>query len=269
MLLRSAEVVFFFVLTTVLNAGNPLYSRLGAGEAGMAYACVASTGHWCSFHNQAALPYNKSFSIGTSFESRFMMTEMSSKSITCILPGRPAPLGLMMIHYGNSQYSLIMGGLGSGVVLTQGLSLGVQVDVISEHCAGNYEDLVHVTFETGILGQISPEVTFGFHIFNPLAQLNGLPSSIRTGITWSPDKSLSASLETVKISGLFLSFRGGISWQLPKSLVLRAGYSSVPSSFAFGAGFASAGLSIDMGFMLNSKTGVTPSVSLLWRQVRK
>jgi len=269
MLLRSAEVVFFFMLTTTLNAGDPLYSRLGAGEAGKAYACVAQKGHWCSFHNQAALAYNKSFSIGTSFESRFMMAEMSSKSITCILPGRPAPLGLMMMHYGNNQYSVIMGGIGSGIVLTQGLSLGVQVDVITEQCAGHYEDLTHVTFETGILGQFSPEMTFGFHIFNPLAQVNGLPSSIRTGIAWSPDESLCASLEAVKTSGLFLSFRGGISWQLSGYFVLRAGYSSEPSSFAFGAGLASAGFSVDMGFMLNSNTGVTPSVSLLWRPVRK
>lgn len=269
MLLRSAEVVLFIMLTTALYAGDPLYSRLGAGEAGMAYACVASTGHWCSFHNQAALAYNRSFSLGTSFESRFMMTEMSSKSITCILPGRPAPLGLMMIHYGNRQYSVIMGGIGSGIVLTQGLSLGVQVDIINEHCAGHYEDLTHITFETGILGQISPEVTFGFHLFNPLTQVNGLPSSIRTGIAWSPDESLSASLEAVKTSGLFISFRGGISWQLSGSFVLRAGYSSEPSSFAFGAGLASAVLSVDMGFMLNNQTGVTPSVSLLWRPARK
>jgi len=269
MLLRVVEVVVFLFFSLSLYAGDPVYSRFGAGETAKAYACVASKGHWCSFHNQAALAYSNAFSVGTSLESRFMMAEMSSKVLTCIIPGRPAPLGLMVMHYGNDQYAIITGGLGSALILTEGLSLGVQVDVINEHCAGAYRDLTHVTFEVGMLGQPLPDLTFGFHLFNPMAQANGLPSSIRTGLSWSSDESLALSLEAVKTTGESLSLHTGISWRLQQCLVLRAGYRSMPSSFAFGAGYDSEGFSIDAGFMINNKTGITPSVSLLWKHKKR
>lgn len=230
----------------------------------MSYACVASTGHWCSFHNQAALPYNSSFSLGTSVESRYMMSAMSLKSITCVIPGRPAPLGLMVSHYGNNQYSVIAGGVSSAVIITEGLSLGVQADIISEHGAGDYRDVTHVTFEGGMLGRLSPSLTAGFHIFNPLSELNDLPSAVRAGLSWQPDDSFTMALEAMKTTSEPLSLHAGLAWHMPRVLILRAGYSSGPSSFSFGVGFFSGTINVDTGFAVNSYTGITPSLSLLW-----
>jgi hypothetical protein len=269
MLLRIAEVVFFFSISATLHAGDPFYSRFSAGEAGMAYACVSSPGHWNAFHNQAVLPYCNNFSIGSSVEARYMMMEMSSKAITCIIPGKSAPLGLMLTHYGNRQYSVITGGIGSAVILTTGLSLGVQVDFISEHCAGMYADMTYVTFEAGILAKISSHLTFGLHVFNPLAGINSLPSSLSIGLSWEPDKNFIIALDAVKLSDEAVSLRSGVKWILPKGITLCTGYGTYPSSFAFGTGFSSGRLSIDTGFIMNTDTGVTPSVSFLWKFPRK
>ncbi len=258
-------MVLFLLLSSIVRAGDPVFSRFGAGEAAMAYSCVASTDRWSVFHNQASMTFCNSFTAGISVESRFMMTEMSTRALGIVIPGRHAPLGIISTWYGNDQYSVITGGLGSAVKITDGLSLGVQADIISEHCAGQYRDFTHLTFETGLLARISPEVTFGVHLFNPLRQLNNLQSSMQTGISWSPDKNLLFAAEAVMSSNEALSLHTGLSWSVPGAVVLRAGYSTSPSCFAFGAGFSLAAVSLDTGFLVNNSTGVTPSVSLLWK----
>jgi hypothetical protein len=261
-------MVLLFV-SSVIYAGDPVFSRFGAGEAAMAYSCVASQDRWSAFHNQASLAYCSSFSLATSLESRFMMTEMSTKALSVIIPGKHAPLGIIATHYGNGQYALITGGLASAVILTDGLSMGVQADIITEHCAGRYKDLSHVTFETGVLARVSHEVLLGVHLFNPLSRFNTLQSSLRTGISWSPDKNILLALEAVKSSGEPLSFHSGFSWNMPGAIILRAGYSTSPSCFAFGAGFSSGIISVDTGFIINTETGVTPSISFLWKPEKK
>jgi len=258
-------MVLFLLLSSVVRAGDPVFSRFGAGEAAMAYSCVASTDQWSVFHNQASMTFCSSFTAGISVESRFMMTEMSTHALGVVLPGRHAPLGIISTWYGNDQYSVITGGLGSAVKLTEGLSLGVQADIISEHCAGRYRDLTHLTFEAGILAQISPAVMFGVHLFNPLARLNDLQSSMQSGISWLPDKNLLFAFEAVKSSGEALSLHTGLSWKVPGAVTLQTGYSTSPSCFAFGAGFSFGALSVNTGFLINNATGVTPSVSLLWK----
>ena len=265
MLLKSVEAIVLLLLSSVIYAGDPLFSRFGAGEAAMAYSCVASTECWSPFHNQASLAYNNTFAAGVSFESRFLMQDMSTRTIALVIPGRPAPLGIISSWYGNSQYSVISAGLGSAVILTDGLSLGVQADIITEHSAGRYKDLVHVTFETGVLARITPNLMFGAHVFNPLSGLNSLQSSLQSGITWTPDRSLRLAVEAVKSTDEPLSLHTGMAWIIPKAVTLRAGYSSAPSSFAFGIGFTTGRVTADTGFVYNTETGMTPSVSLLWR----
>jgi hypothetical protein len=269
MLFRSAEVIILLFLSSVMHAGDPVFCRFGAGEAAMAYSCVASTDQWSAFHNQASMAYCSSFSLGVALETRYMMKEMSTRALTAIIPGKPAPLGIIMTYYGNGQYGILTGGVGSAIILTDGLSLGVQTDIISEHCAGEYKDITYITFETGLLARVSPVVSVGMHLFNPVAQFNNLPSSIRTGISWSPDKNLSLAFEALKTSGEALSIHTGISWSLPATVILRAGYSTCPSCFAFGTGFSVGRLSIDSGFLINNETGVTPSVSFLWKSGKK
>jgi|WetSurMetagenome_2_1015567.scaffolds.fasta_scaffold01533_7 hypothetical protein len=269
MLSRSVEVVFLLLLSSVLYAGDPVFSRFGAGEAAMAYSCVALKDQWSVFHNQASMAFCNSFTAGFSVESRFMMTDMSTRALGVIIPGKHAPLGVITTWYGNSQYSVITGGLGSAVMLTERLSMGVQADIITERCAGRYRDLTHVTFETGLLAQLSPQVMFGVHLFNPLTRFNNLQASMQSGMTWSPDNNLLFAIEAVKSSNEPLSLHTGISWDVSGAVILRAGYSTSPSHFAFGAGFSFNAISVDTGFLINNITGVTPSVSFMWKQGKR
>lgn len=180
------------------------------------------------------------------------------------MAGKAVPLGLIITHYGNGDYYRIFTGMGSAVTLTKDVSLGVQVDYIMEKSAGDYRDVSHLTFEAGMTIVLSSSLTFGLHLFNPLTPVNTLPSSINAGIEWKHTEDLSVVFEASKVTDEPLSVQGGISWNVLNRLTLRTGYMSSPSSFSFGLGYIYGSLQTDAGFMANSLTGITSSVSFIW-----
>ncbi len=264
MLRWNAVLLLLFFNVAGLRAGEPLFVPHGADAMGMAFAVTASPGHWNCFHNQALLTAAPSTGFSFALENRFMMPALSSKAVSAVFALEPAPLGLVATHYGNGDYYRLFTGVGSAVKITDAVALGVQVDYISEHGIGEYRDVSHVTFETGVTCLISPALTVGVHLFNPLAPLNTLPSSIEAGLSWRQSDGLFLTLTGYKVSNEPLSVQCGISWDVLKRLTLRTGYMSSPSAFAFGIGFRTGRLQADAGFLLNSVTGVTSSVSITW-----
>lgn len=254
----------FFMAAAGLYAGEPLFVPHGADAMGMAFAVTAAPGHWNCFNNQALLTAAPATSFSAAIENRFMMSALSSKAVSAVIAIKQAPLGVIATHYGNGEYYRLFTGLGSAVKITDGIALGVQVDYIAEHGIGEYRDVSHVTFETGLTCLLSSSLTLGLHLFNPLSPLNTLPSSMEAGLQWSKTDDLLLAVGSSKVSDEPLSVQCGLSWNIPDRLVLRAGYMSSPSAFAFGIGFLTGSLQADAGFLINSMTGVTSSVSIIW-----
>ena len=264
MLRWNAVLLLSFIAAALLRAGEPVYVPHGAAEMGVSFASSATPGHWSCFHNQALLTSRTGISAGIALGTRFMMTPLSSKAVSAILAGKTVPLGLIITHYGNGDYYRIFTGIGSAVTLTKGVSLGVQIDYITERSIGDYRDVSHLTFETGMTVLLTSSLTLGLHVFNPLASVNTLPSSINAGIEWRQTEDLFVVIETGKVTGEPLSVQGGISWNVLEKLTLRTGYMSSPSCFSFGMGYTFGSLQTDAGFLINSLTGVTSSVSFIW-----
>lgn len=265
MMLRwNAVLLLLFFNVSVLRAGEPLFVPHGASSMGMAFAVTATPGHWNCFHNQALLMSVPASGFSASLENRFMMAALSSKAVSAVFAIKPAPLCLVATHYGNADYFRIFTGLGSAVNISDGISLGVQVDYITERGAGEYRDVSHLTFETGMICLLSPALTVGVHLFNPVSPLNNLPSSIDAGLHWKQSDNIFLTLAGSKVSSEPISINCGIGWNMLDRMVLRSGYMSSPSSFAFGIGFRSDRLEADAGFLLNGVTGMTSSVSVTW-----
>lgn len=265
-MLRFTAVVLLLVEAAAgLNAGEPLYVPHGAGELGMAFSSSAFPGHWSCFHNQALLVKQSATSVACALETRYMLPSLSSKAISLTVAGNTAPLGIIMTHYGNGDYYRIFSGVGSAVKITDGLALGIQIDYLTERSIGDYRDLSHITFEVGAIMDITSGITVGLHILNPLASLNSMPSSVNAGVAWHHSDDLCFAAELSKVTDEPLSFHGGISWRVMDKLVLRSGYISSPSAFALGTGFIAGRIQIDAGFLIYSVTGITSSVSFIWK----
>jgi hypothetical protein len=264
MLRITAVVLLLMMLTAGIHAGEPLYVPHGAGEMGLAFATSALPGHWSCFHNQALLTQQDRTSVSAAMETRFMLPAFSSKAVSAVVSTAAAPLGFIITHYGNGDYQRIFSGISSAVTISPGFALGIQVNYITERGAGDYRDVSHVTFETGVTAVITSDLTIGLHLQNPVPSLNSLASSINAALAWKQSDAFSLSAEFSKVTGEPLSIQSGIHWNIMNRLVLRSGYMSSPSAFAFGAGYKSGSLQTDAGCLINSITGITSSVSFTW-----
>lgn len=267
--LLKISVSFLLILSSLTaSGGDPYRPSAGAGEAGTEYVCIMKNGFWSSFHNQATLAYNNSFTFGFNYENRFNIRELGTRSLGIIIPAGKASLGAVYSHFGYADFKRDMTGLACGMKLSEKISAGLQIDYLSERTSGEYEVNQSVTCEIGLLAAPSEKTRIGIHIFNPVPnslRKTFLPTSLRIGAGTYLNKSLFAGVESEMSSGSKLILKTGIEYEVAKKLWLRGGYSSDNNSFSFGLGWLVKMVQMDIGFISHEKLGVTSSVSLIFK----
>ena len=263
----SVSVILSFLHLTV-SGGIPYGISAGAGEAGMGYVCVMKKGFWSSFHNQASLAFNNSYSFGFNYENRFGIKELGTRAIGLLIPAGKASVGAAYSHFGYSDFKREIAGLACGMKLSDKISAGVQVDYFSERTSGEYSNRQSVTFETGLIVSPSENIRIGIHLFNPVPnsiRKTYLPTTLRIGAGTDLSKALFAGIEAEMVSGSKLIIKTGFEYEAAKSLWLRAGFSTCNNSFCFGSGYQSKFVMIDLGFTTHERLGVTSSVSMIFK----
>jgi hypothetical protein len=262
----SVSIVFIF-LTVSAYGGNPYRVPDGAGETGMGSVCIMRKGFWPSFRNQASLAYNTSLSIGISYENRFGINELGTKTAGLTIPVGKTSLGLVYSHFGYSDFRREMGGIACGMSLSDNIAAGIQIDYFSEKTYGEYDNYQAITYETGILFMPSDKISIGVHLFNPVpnsVRKSFLPVSLRAGAGIDLSKVLFAGVEAEMSSGEKLAIRTGFEYEAVKKLWLRGGFSSENTSFTMGLGYQIKSLKLDLGFASHERLGITSSVSIVY-----
>ena len=220
-------LLLFFCLTA--SGGNPYHPSAGAGEAGKAYVCVMKQGFWSSFHNQALLSYNKSFSIGSNYENRFSIAELGTRSAGLIIPAGKASMGVVYSHFGYTDFKRDMTGLACGMKLSEKISAGLQIDYYSERTIGEYNKYQSVTCEAGLLVSPTDKTMIGIHIFNPVPnslRKTFLPTTLRIGAGTHLNKLLFAGVEAEMGTDSNLNIRTGLEYEVAEKLWLRSGFNT-------------------------------------------
>ena len=263
----SVSVLFvFFSLTS--TAGDPYRPSAGAGEAGTGYVCIMKNGFWSSFHNQAALAYNNSFSLGFNYENRFSINELGTRTAGFIIPAGKASLGAVYTHFGYTDFKRDMTGLACGMKISEIISVGIQVDYFSERTSGDYNNNQSVTCEAGLMLNPSENISVGLHVFNPVPasiRKTYMPATLRIGAGTYLNKVLFAGVETEMSKGSKLILRTGFEYEPAKKLMLRGGFSTDNNSFSFGLGYLVNIVQMDIAFATHENLGVTSSVSLIFK----
>ena len=267
--LLKIPVSFLLLFSSLTaSAGDPYRPSAGAGEAGTGYVCVMKNGFWSSFHNQATLASNNSFSCGFNYENRFSISELGTRSAGLIIPAGKASLAVIYSHFGYSNFKRDMTGLACGIKLSGKISAGVQVDYFSERATGEYNNNQSVTCEAGVLLTPSASTTIGIHIFNAVPnslRKTFLPSTLRVGAGTFLNNSLFAGVELEMSTLSKLIFKTGFEYEAVKKLWLRGGYCSDNNAFSFGIGYLIKLVQMDIGFVTHETLGITSSVSLIFK----
>jgi hypothetical protein len=267
--LLKISVSAFLLFSFISASGGDIYRpSAGAGEAGLGYVCVMKNGFWSSFHNQALLAFNKSFSFGFNYENRFSIKELGTRSVGMTIPAGKASIGTVYTNFGYTDFKREMTGLACGMKLSDKISAGVQIDYFSEKTAGEYSNNKFVTCETGLLVTPSENIRIGIHLFNPVpnsVRKTYLPTILRAGAGTYLNQLLFAGVEVEMSTGKKLVIKTGFEYETVKNLRFRGGFSTNNNSFSFGLGYLTKIAQIDIGFITHEKLGVTSSVSLIFK----
>lgn len=248
-------------------AGDPFRLMAGARQTGMANIYAMNNDLWSSFHNQAGLALNKSFSFGFNYENRFSIKELGTRTVGATIPAGSVSLGAVYSHFGYIDFRRQMIGLACGMPLTDNIAAGVQLDYFSERTIGEYNNYQMITCEAGIVVTASENIKIGMHVFNPVPnslRKSDMPTGIRIGAGINLRKGVLAGVETEMSTGHKLVIRTGFEYEAAKKFLVRAGFSTQNSSFCFGVGYKAGPAMIDFGFSTHDRLGITSSVSVIF-----
>jgi hypothetical protein len=266
----TPTVVFCFIAVNSFSSETSL--QTGSRSAGMCRSSVSLTDFWSICNNQAGLALQTKPMIGLYYESRFMMTELSSKFIAGIMPSRFGVFGLNYYNFGYELYNRQKIGLAYARSFGKTIRIGVQLDYLITSIGNNYGSKNNLTFELGIQSDISENITIGAWVFNPLvAKISDynderIPAILRMGITWKISPDLLTTVEAGIASNEHpVILRAGIEYSIKDKYYFRSGFSTGEEIFSFGLGIVFKRISFDLSSIMHEKMGFSPQSSLIFR----
>lgn len=263
-------VLIFLIINFELKAAGDIFP-LGARSAGMGRVSVAMTGFWGIQNNQAGMALIDKYSVGVYYESRFGLTELSTKSVAIIAPLNFGVLGLSFNHFGSSNYNEMKIGFAYARSFTKYFRIGIQLDYLSTKIGDNYGQKNNISFEIGIQSDITEQITIGAYAYNPimvkLADYNQekIASVFRLGVAYNFDTWLVASLEAEKSSNINpILIRLGLEYNLNSKFFFRAGIASRYEIFTFGFGMKFKFFKFDIAASMHESLGFSPQSSIIF-----
>ena len=149
------------------------------------------------------------------------------------------------------------------------MTAGIQIDYFQTSITGVYGRAHQVTFEAGLLLQISENCRAAAHVFNPVRQGVGqdeekIPTLFRLGAGYLISESLLLCIEAEKDLERPLTPKAAMEYELVPLLFLRTGVSLNPLQHSFGVGYTWKDLQVDAAFSFHPLLGSVPNFSLTY-----
>jgi hypothetical protein len=255
-------------------AAQKLSTNLGSASSGMGGTGVASDDLWGAANNQASLGFNQEWGAGFYYENRYLSKALSLNALTLVMPLGKGSFATNISYFGYSQYNEKKIGFAYGMPLSKRLAFGVQLDYLHTAIGEQYGGIGLVTFEAGLLYEISSKVKLGAHVFNPVqAKLNDynderLPMLLKMGLNWTLSEDFMAAVEVQSDIDHDLVFRVGLQYAIGETLYTRIGMSNNPNTFTFGVGLKMEDFTLDFSSSMHQVLGYSPQIGLHY-QIKK
>ena len=234
---------------------------MGMGGSGLTFKDIQSI--WT---NQAGLAYTEDWSAAVFGQQHFLLSEIQSAGAAAAIATGSGTFGFSANYLGLDAYREQKIGLAYGRQLTDGLALGAQFLLLNTNIE-NYGSRSLFTFEAGVLADLLPQVSIGFHIFSPIRVewLEGdrVPTIFSLGVGYHPSGKLLITAEVEKDIEYDARFRAGVEYRIIEQLQLRTGIATKPTNIHFGLGFRLAEkLQLDAAVRYHQVLGYTPGVGI-------
>lgn len=239
----------------------------------IANTSVADTKNWMAFENPAMLGYVDRAEIGTQFENRYLISQLSTKSVQVGIPSKLLNAGLSFSHFGYSLYQEMMVGMGFARNFSDKFALGLQFNYYTAFFAASNSYRGAFLPQIGLSTKLSPNFSLGFHSFNPF-QTNlktefttkRLPSvfSMGTEYFFSPELAWRTQIDK-EVSSNY-RFATGFEYQMIEQLSVKMGaYGSDYLIPCLGFGFNSRSVVISLNCELHPLLGLNTLAAIKYR----
>ncbi|MFZ4399085.1 MAG: hypothetical protein ACOYO1_03535 [Bacteroidales bacterium] len=262
-------IILLFIFLLNSYAGNE-NTTIGGRSAGMGGASVTLSDFWAVNNNQAGIADFKNMKAGFYFENRFLVKELSYKTVAFILPTKSGVFGLNYHHFGYTAYNEQKIGLAYAKSLGKNFSAGLQLDYLGTSLGDNYGSKNAFTFELGVMAKLSHNVTLAAHVFNPVnAKFNDynnekIPSVFKLGINYTFSEKLIIAIESEKNINFDPIFKAGFEYKLLEIAYVRLGISNNPVINTFGFGIVYHQFTIDFASSIHQALGYSPQFSFIY-----
>lgn len=268
---KSLLLIISLVISFNARADGGVFP-IGSRQAGMGRASVSLTDFWSCQNNQAGIALIDKTGAGIYYESRFSISQLSTKTVAVVVPTNIGVLGATFNHFGYELYSDMKVGIVYARSFGQYFRIGLQLDYLLTTIGDNYGTKSNITFELGIQSDVTKSLTIGAWVYNPvqvkLSDYNNekIPAIFRLGIGWHVNENFLVTVEAEKNTNIApIVFRGGLEYGFNNKFYIRGGFSTWQEIFSMGFGLNIKFLRFDISAVMHQSLGFSPQVSLIFQ----
>lgn len=248
---------------------------MGARSMSMANASVALSDVWAYHNNPGALGDVDEFSVGVSYENRFLLKELQSQGFAAVVPLKTGVLSVGGQTYGFTDFRTYRVGMGYSMKLSERFFAGVQMNYQGLQLSEGYGRADALSGEAGVYAKITDQLTLGASVNNiGRAKLSDFQDDrfstvMRLGTSYHFSKRVMIALEVEKDLEYNPRLKAGIEYELVKQLKFRGGVATGPTELTFGMGYQFREFEIGCGTSYHQLLGWSPHFSLIFQRDKK
>ena len=271
MKLLPAVCLGSLMLFSTVASSQDLFSS-GARYQSLAGASVGLSGCWSVYGNQAGLAQIDRTEVGGSFQSRFLVSELSTRSGILVIPVQSSVFALSFSQFGKNPFRQEMLGLSYARQIFPGFNFGIQFNYYRLFLAEDNRNSGAAGMELGVQYLFPDRLTLGVHVLNPYqtgittgSGIYRFPSRLNWGANLRLSDLFSLSTELEHDFEHHVIVRSGMEYAILEKFFVRAGFSGKPYQLSAGIGFQVKKLSIDIASAYHQYLGDSPSVSFKYQ----
>ena len=264
--LNLSTFVLFLIIIYSVRAQNSVAP--GARSTALGSASVTFSDPFSAVNNPAGMSFLKQSSFAFSFDDRFLLMELSLKTIVATINTRHGNFGFSLLRQGNQAYNTTSAGVSYARKLGTQFSVGMRCRLERIMISEGYGERLNPGCDIGMLMNLRENLVFGVNIYNPARPIlskafrERMPSVFRTGLCYLFSPKLRMLAEVSKHSSQAMQFHTGTEYEVSQKFIARAGFSAFPFRYSFGFSFSFKTLRIEIASTYHEKLGFSPSTSI-------
>jgi hypothetical protein len=263
------SLLFFF--TTVECMAQDVFGS-GSRYQALSDASVGLSDCWSAFGNQAGLAGIRRPAVGGSFQNRFLVNELSTRSGLIVYPVQSSVFAFSLSQFGQIPFRQGKYGLAFARKVSPKLNFGLQFNGYRLFLSEENRSVGSFGVELGTQYLFTDRFVVGIHATNPyrtgVKLASGTfyyPSRIRMGSFYQLTNLFSLTTELENDFDDHFILKSGIEYCILEKLFLRAGVAGKPYQLSGGIGFQVKRLTLDLATVYNQYLGNSPSVSFQYQ----